>query len=476
MNIRFIPAGLLAGVCLTLALGFGSCENPANEDGNSGGAAAKTAREAADSFFIAHSAILDKPADMLGLEDEAPVNAALAAYRGLSAEAKALLTAEKAHLDNLKVQIGALKNAAENSLYYRAADLGAWLAEQPDNTADSPYTVRYGGNEVIKTLYDALAEAGKYTALDLSLSGVRGFSSGTEEGRAFIVSLVLPDSLTEIPDGTRDAPIFQGFTSLKTLNTGGVIRVGGYTFYMLNTVNSLTTADLPKAETIGPYAFYGCGNLSAINLPEAVTIGNYAFRNCTSLTTISLPKAVTIGNAAFRGCDSLTSVSLPEAVTINGSAFYECISLLSLTSTSLPKAVSIGSSAFWNCTGLTMVSLPEVKTLATSAFSGCTNLTTVSLPKVETIGTGVFARCPSFTRVTLGLIPPTLSLLSDRTSMFGNAAPDPGKVITIDVPYPDLYISAGTPWSDKVNVSNTAAGYFWDNTAATKDNLTVNLE
>jgi hypothetical protein len=62
--------------------------------------------------------------------------------------------------------------------------------------------------------------------------------------------------------------------------------------------------------------------------------------------------------------------------------------------------------------------------------------------------------------------------------MFGNIALSPGKIITIDVPYPGLYTLAGTPWSDKVNKANnhTDLNYFWDNTAATRDNLTVNLE
>jgi hypothetical protein len=473
MNRRFIR-GLLAGLCLTLALGFGSCENPAGEGGNeNGGKSAAEAREAADAFFTAHSAVLDKSADMLGLDDEAPVTAALEAYKGLSAETKDLLAEEKAHLDRLKVRIEALKNAADKGFYYTAADLGAWLAAREDNTPDSPYTVRYGGNEPIKTFYSVLEAAGKYAALDLSQSGVRGFSFGAEEGRAFIVSLVLPDSLTEIPDGIRDFPVFAGFTNLKTLYAAGLIRLGDYAFQ--ESAPGLTTVDLPKAESIGTMAFYKCSSLAAINLPEAVTISRTVFRHCTSLTTVNLPKAVTIGGGAFEDCTGLTTVTLPELVEVETSLFGYCTSLTRVGTTSgvsLPKAVTINDGAFQGCTSLISVYLLEAETII-NAFRRCTSLTNVTLPKAASLGGQTFTGCRSLDQVTLGLVPPDFYI--GKTTIFESAAVNPGKIITIRAPYPEFYEAAGTPWSDKVNKSNQAAGYFWDNTPATRDNLTVNL-
>jgi hypothetical protein len=492
MNIRLLRAGRFAGLCLALALVFGACDNPAggDDEDTTTAAEAKAAQTAADTFFIAHSAILDKTADMLGLDDEAPVTAALSAYRGLSAEARALLAAEKAHLDGLLVQIEALKNAADNGLYSRAADLGAWLAAQPENTPEDPYTVRYRGNELIRTLYDALAAAGRYAALDLSLSGVRGFASGTEEGRAFIVTLALPDSLTETPNGasTYD-PIFQDYTNLKSVSAAGLIRLGDYAFYSINAPTSLTTVDLPKAETIGVGAFQYCTSLATVNLPEVVTISNYAFGNCTSLTSISLPKTVTMGAAIFSGCTALVSASLPELVTLtNNDQFANCSSL---TTISLPKAASItnleftnctslrtvtaasvttiAANAFTGCTALTAVNVLEVKTIGASAFQGCTALATVNWPKVETIGNTAFTRCTALTTVTLGSVPPSIG-----TTIFSQAA-TASKTITIRTRYPGLYTNAGTPWSDKVNMTNTAAGNYWDNNAATRGNLTVAL-
>jgi hypothetical protein len=66
-------------------------------------------------------------------------------------------------------------------------------------------------------------------------------------------------------------------------------------------------------------------------------------------------------------------------------------------------------------------------------------------------------------------VPPTIG-----TANFVRAA-TAAKTITIKTQYPALYTSAGTPWSDKVNMTNSAAGNFWDSYAATRDNLTVAL-
>jgi Flp pilus assembly secretin CpaC len=66
------------------------------------------AQEAADAFTTAHAAILAKTVENVAIGDETAVDAALAAYGLLSADAKALLTAEKTLLDSLKTKIVAL--------------------------------------------------------------------------------------------------------------------------------------------------------------------------------------------------------------------------------------------------------------------------------------------------------------------------------------------------------------------------------
>jgi hypothetical protein len=82
-----------------------------------------------------------------------------------------------------------------------------------------------------------------------------------------------------------------------------VLAVGQYTFYKCA---SLTTADFPKAETIGKSAFISCAKLATVNLPAAETIGEWAFAACPSLTTVTLTAVKEIGQIAF---GTLTSSS-----------------------------------------------------------------------------------------------------------------------------------------------------------------------
>ena len=71
------------------------------------------ASDRADAFRAACAGILAKTADTVALEDEAAVDAALAAHQALSEAAKAYAAAEKILLDALKQAIGNLKEKAE---------------------------------------------------------------------------------------------------------------------------------------------------------------------------------------------------------------------------------------------------------------------------------------------------------------------------------------------------------------------------
>jgi hypothetical protein len=460
MKTPFVKAVLAVELGLLLALLATGCDNPA--DGNDGGTAI-IAQEAADEFYAAHSVILEKPAGMLVLDDAEPVNAAWKAYGSLNAEAKALLSAEKANLDYLKAKVEALKSAADNSVYYTLHDLEAYLTEQPENGADSPYTVMYMGNETAKAVYSILAAAGRYVDLNLGMSNVQGFAGGTEEGRAFIVSLTLPDSLAEIRDGISGNEIFANFTNLKSVYAAGVQKLGAYAF---TGCPALATVSLPAATTIGDYVFRGCISLATVNLPAATTIGSFAFYGCTGLTTVSLPSVVSINDfQAFRNCVNLATISLPAATTIGWNTFQSCTSL---STVSLPVATTISQRAFQGCTSLASITLPAAASIGISTFSGCANLATVSLPAAVSLDQSVFETCTSLNEVILGAVPPTIG-----TTLFARAATT-AKTITIKTPYPDLYTAAGTPWTNTGD--DTVWGIFWDGFGATKSNLTVTLE
>jgi hypothetical protein len=61
------------------------------------------------------------------------------------------------------------------------------------------------------------------------------------------------------------------------------------------------------------------------------------------------------------------------------------------------------------------------------------------------------------------------------TTVFKTTASLVARTITVKVPDVGAYTAAGSPWTDKVNMTNTAAGNYWDNTASTRGNLTVAL-
>jgi hypothetical protein len=338
----------------------------------------KAVANAVTAFKADHAVVLGKTVTTVTRGDEAAVNAALTAHEALSDGVKDLLTAEKATLDTLKAKIDELKL----TVFATVADLQTWLGTQTANDTDHPYDLAYTGSETPVQIYDALNTADKFVALDLSAASVTGFATGTEAGRAKIVSLLLPDSLTATPESSGTSAtyaIFKGFTNLKTVQAANV-----------------------------------------------ETIGQTNFRGLTSLTTVILPKATEIKQYAFYGCTTLTTVEVPKVQTIGASAF--------------------GNSA---------------------AFT--TGFTTISLPEVTNIGNMAFAANASLTTVILGNTPPTIG-----GAIFLGIATSP-KTVTFKVPEVAAYTAAGSPWSDKIGANN-AIGYFWDVAPATQDNLTVALE
>jgi hypothetical protein len=445
-------AAVLGGLTLMLALFLGGCENPASGDGDG----SSVQKLAADEFRAVWDNVLEKKVQRVSLSDEADVDETLEAWEALGDETKAELAAEKTALDNLKAKIQTLKSS-----------IAAWrvyLEGKPDNSAYTPWLVAYTGRETPAAIYNAIAAAGKYVRLDLSGSAVTGFEYDEEPGRALVIHLALPDSLEEIEDTVAAVPAFGGFPNLKSVSASGLRRVGSYAFYNCAGIETVT---LDAATDIGQYAFNGCTSLATVNLPKAEALGTYAFYGCTGLITINLPEVVTIDDSlVFAYCSNLTTANMPKLESLGNTAFRFCDSL---TTVNLPKVVSIGTYVFQSCTNLTTVDLSEAEvTIGNVAFHNCSSLAAISLPKAVAIGSEVFYGCTSLITVTLGETPPTVDTL-----IFGAIATT-AKTITIKVPNVSAYTATGTPWNDKIGANNTVGNY-WDNTASTRDNLTVAL-
>ncbi len=105
------------------------------------------------------------------------------------------------------------------------------------------------------------------------------------------------------------------------------------------------------------------------------TIPAYAFYGQTALTSVTLPDSLqTIGNYAFTGC-GITSVTIPGNVTnIERNAFQDCENLLSVDLVCAEQA-NIGLYAFFGCTSLkTVIIEKNVQSLDRYAFAGSENL------------------------------------------------------------------------------------------------------
>jgi hypothetical protein len=246
-----------------------------------------------------------------------------------------------------------------------------------------------------KKLLGAINTAGKYVALDLSACTMPGTEfnpdSGFEDGKKFIVSLILPDTTESLVEVRDFIAVFQHFMNLNDVPIGKkIVTVGDMLFYMMQ-LDSITIPD--GFTSIGNAAFFRCG-LTSVTIPNSVTtIGDNAFAG-NQLTSLTIPNSVTtIGWRAFMA-NQLTSVTIPGSVL---SIEKEAFANNPLSSVTISNGVAvIGDSVFtgsYNNRGnLTSVTIPEsVTTIGDNAFS-YNQLTSVTIPNgVTTIGESAFA-------------------------------------------------------------------------------------
>jgi len=142
------------------------------------------------------------------------------------------------------------------------AELGTWLAAQPENTAETAYTVRLNVNDLSSptnirtTLND---NAGKYVNIDCSSSTVTTIPSnlflGTASpyGTATLTGIIIPDSVTSIGGGA-----FGGCISLTSVTIpNSITSIGGGAFYQCSSLASVT---FRKAGIDIRYSFPGLNN------------------------------------------------------------------------------------------------------------------------------------------------------------------------------------------------------------------------
>ena len=173
---------------------------------------------------------------------------------------------------------------------------------------------------------------------------------------------------------------FSGFAGLDIIEVDctaatNLTSIGDLAFFNCPTLETVTLPD--SVTSIGTGAFGFCAALENINMVNITSIESNAFYR-TSLTTVNMPKVMSIGPYAFSGCTSLITVNMPNVTSIEHNAFIDCISLITVN---MPNVKDIWFNAFFDCTSLTTISLDGTKLndVENEAFRGTTALTTVYL-------------------------------------------------------------------------------------------------
>lgn len=168
---------------------------------------------------------------------------------------------------------------------------------------------------------------------------------------------------------------------------------------------NLKTVVLTSGDSIGSYAFSGCGSLKSVRIPNnATSIGREAFYKCSSLESVEIGfNVLSIGDRAFYECNSLIDIEIPRNVlSIGESAFRGCSNLGSIV---IPSSVTtIGAQAFYDCVKLTSAVINSgVTSIGAEVFKSCVNLKSVKIPySLTSIGEYAFYYCYSLEYIEYG--------------------------------------------------------------------------
>lgn len=286
-----------------------------------------------------------------------------------------------------------MSTSAENTIVYTTSDNKALTISEYADFGASILSHTYNNGQGEITFSQAPTKIGRLKMF---------------EDQTTLTSISLPDSITEIIDGT-----FSGCSNLASVRLSNKITIiPEFAFYECSKLIDVNIPD--SLLEIGKCAFDGCYQLKNITLPQGVTtIGDSAFESCSALQSIEMPQTLTtIGEQAFHNCKSLQSITIPDSVTeIKYTTFAKCSSLNSVEIGS--GVAKIGQWAFHGCTGITSLTIPgNVKTLGKAAFWECTNLATLTIESgVTTIGIDAFMLCPNIKKIS---IPGSVTTIEDN--------------------------------------------------------------
>lgn len=151
--------------------------------------------------------------------------------------------------------------------------------------------------------------------------------------------------------------------------------------------------ELPSAQIIMPYAFFGTKGLEKIKSPENATIQTIQAGFCmdSDVVEVDLASCANISEIpenAFRNCTGLTTVSLPTAGTLKKfgiRAFFDCRNLEPFVLPNGLEEFACNSSGYSNtfvrCNKFTDVVIPETVTkMSSNSFYECSGIRSFKFP------------------------------------------------------------------------------------------------
>lgn len=253
-------------------------------------------------------------------------------------------------------------------------------------------------------------------------------TSGAFSGAKTLTTVVLPDSITEIPNACFYG--CSGLTSSPVKST--VTKIGKSAFYGCT---GLTSVTIPTGVTeLEAGVFESCTGMNSITIPANITtIRTNAFKNCTGFESIVIPDTVTaIETAILSGCIKLKELTIPfigsgiRETASNSTTFgwiFGTTLVTGATATAqsyksgttagtfcipdtLTKVTVTGGNrffgAFQNCKKLEEIILTDNVNFGTEeyAFDGCAELRSVRLPAAtKMLGNYAFNKCSKLTTV-----------------------------------------------------------------------------
>ena len=289
----------------------------------------------------------------------------------------------------------------------------AWYDAQPDGDV---YIDNY--------YYDYKGTMPENTTVEIK-DGTKVIAEGAFYGYDELVSVTIPDSITEISDAA-----FLG-TGLRSVTIpDSVTRIGDDAFSQCADLTSVTIPD--SVTSIGSFAFYLCAALADIPIPDNVTyvgfstFGDTAWYNAQpdgdvyigpvyykykgtmpENTAVEIKDGTrVIAGYAFKGCTGLISITIPESVVaLCETVFNECTHLSQIN---WNAENVISDSVPFNRTGVdtdgvSVVFGDNVKTIPDNAFFGFKTLKSVIIGNsVTSIGDEAFSYCEQLTTLIIG--------------------------------------------------------------------------